>query len=1179
MKKRWIALALSVTLVTGLVPQGTCFRAECVYAQEQGRSGVVPEAEMEEKPPITEGGEDGQLSGDINIPTHDEIVAQNKQAVIDEAIALGVPDAFIRHGIAADYEAETLQAPQTQWAEGEKQVQIGLEVVKGSDKNNGLVISKVDTGVLARTKFDLGEYDFGDLKAGRLIYNMLADYKTKGTAYLYFGDSEEPFASVTIKRTANKDWENSPNRTADVTDADLAGKDHIYLKFVADSALDEEKNVIPKSGVKASLFLEGMFFTEGSTPVLEFDLDKEINTIENINGSPLHTTMGYGNMEVKIPEGYEAEYSEKPLKDATYELEYLRGRGNSTWEASKKPYKIKLNESADLFGMGKSKHWVLLANYYDYSLIRNKFTFYLADQLGLEYTPKSVFVDVVISGVYYGSYQLTQHVRIGKNNINIDDLEDDPATEEPDITGGYLLSMGDSWLTGDEGLPYISAGQYDFRLDKPEYDEKYPKEAKDAQIKYLTRYLGELDLLVNSLEESDSVSENSMEGSEEPANPGVVSEINSEAVSGIDPAVVSGIDPTVSENDLEGEEEIKLPEGKTWRDYMDEQSLIDYYLLQEFSKNGDAYGSSSTYLYKVRNGKLYWGPAWDFDFVAWGADRINYLQYDLLSRFSFREDAPWVYALLKNDPEFKENVEKRWKVLSGLLKEAEEDGGILDRYKEKNYYSALANYQVCSSLLMDAEGYGAEPGCEEESVQMLDEDGNPYILNYTNEVERLKKFVRVGREWADENIDAIDSFEYEGSNDYPQVPFYIGDELAALVSYDAQKNTLNKEEIPEAPEKEGYLFKGWYYVDQNEYEHFYTDRDLPYGQNEDTGEYFAYDLYAHYIPAEDYVPAEKITPARDTVYVPMYRMEEEEDFSDTDDYESSFVNLKGLINVMPFEAAKDKLRFYEEDEEGYVYQYGEDGIWINTLGETQVTCRLGELSCSLKIVAFDFDEYNQNTAFSTEKAITLKAGEYQDLNFAFEDPQNQPFERYYDLIFTSLDPDILGVNDNGMIYAKKPGKTRVITILSGERPRRSSITEVIVTDESGKVPGELSDEKETHVKPAENKKPVSTQVALTKASIKKINPKKADDKKLKIRLAKTTNADGYQIAVYTTRKNAAKNQKAILTKDVKGVKATLKSGKLKGTKKLYARVRAYSKKDGKTVYGDWSAIKKVKMKK
>ena len=36
----------------------------------------------------------------------------------------------------------------------------------------------------------------------------------------------------------------------------------------------------------------------------------------------------------------------------------IKGRGNSTWRNPKKPYKIKLDEEADIFGLGANKHWV-----------------------------------------------------------------------------------------------------------------------------------------------------------------------------------------------------------------------------------------------------------------------------------------------------------------------------------------------------------------------------------------------------------------------------------------------------------------------------------------------------------------------------------------------------------------------------------------------------------------------------------------------------------------------------------------------------------------------------------------------------------------------------------------------------------------------------------------------------
>ena len=52
----------------------------------------------------------------------------------------------------------------------------------------------------------------------------------------------------------------------------------------------------------------------------------------------------------------------------------IRGRGNSTWGQPKKPYKLKLGSKTNVLGMGKNKHWVLLANYLD-GKFDEKYTF------------------------------------------------------------------------------------------------------------------------------------------------------------------------------------------------------------------------------------------------------------------------------------------------------------------------------------------------------------------------------------------------------------------------------------------------------------------------------------------------------------------------------------------------------------------------------------------------------------------------------------------------------------------------------------------------------------------------------------------------------------------------------------------------------------------------------------
>lgn len=87
----------------------------------------------------------------------------------------------------------------------------------------------------------------------------------------------------------------------------------------------------------------------------------------------------------------------------------VSGRGNTSWEEVKRPYKIKLLEKEGLLGMDRSKKWVLLANYNNPSLMRNKLLFDLAADMGIA-APESFWVDLIVNGEYAGNYQLTEHI-------------------------------------------------------------------------------------------------------------------------------------------------------------------------------------------------------------------------------------------------------------------------------------------------------------------------------------------------------------------------------------------------------------------------------------------------------------------------------------------------------------------------------------------------------------------------------------------------------------------------------------------------------------------------------------------------------------------------------------------------------------------------------------------------
>jgi len=101
----------------------------------------------------------------------------------------------------------------------------------------------------------------------------------------------------------------------------------------------------------------------------------------------------------------------------------IKGRGNSTWGMPKKPYRIKLDEKAEVLGMPSNKNWILLANYADKSLMRNNVGMEISRRLGFKWTPKSVNVELYLNGAYQGVYNLFEAKTTNKNRINIKEDE------------------------------------------------------------------------------------------------------------------------------------------------------------------------------------------------------------------------------------------------------------------------------------------------------------------------------------------------------------------------------------------------------------------------------------------------------------------------------------------------------------------------------------------------------------------------------------------------------------------------------------------------------------------------------------------------------------------------------------------------------------------------------------
>ena len=103
--------------------------------------------------------------------------------------------------------------------------------------------------------------------------------------------------------------------------------------------------------------------------------------------------------------------------------------------------------------------------------------------------------------------------------------------------------------------------------------------------------------------------------------------------------------------------------GETFKDpdlgyskYIDVDSFVDWYIINEISKNNDAIFFSSVYMNYVSGGKLKMGPLWDFD-IAFG--NINYNNNEKIEGFWIK-NALWIERLFE-DQKFVDRVKTRYK--------------------------------------------------------------------------------------------------------------------------------------------------------------------------------------------------------------------------------------------------------------------------------------------------------------------------------------------------------------------------------------------------------------------------------------------------------------------------------------------------------------------------------------
>ena len=158
----------------------------------------------------------------------------------------------------------------------------------------------------------------------------------------------------------------------------------------------------------------------------------------------------------------------------------LKIRGNTSAYYQKKPYKIKLQEKADLLARDdehkyKDKNWLLL----NYDQLRSLVGFKLNELLKMQWTPSFQFVNLMVNGDYRGLYLLAEPVK--RNNdcrINVDKT-------------GYIIEYDAYWW--NEDIYFVS--DWAFPLN---YTFKYPDEedVTEEQIAYIKNCIDILEACI-----------------------------------------------------------------------------------------------------------------------------------------------------------------------------------------------------------------------------------------------------------------------------------------------------------------------------------------------------------------------------------------------------------------------------------------------------------------------------------------------------------------------------------------------------------------------------------------------------------------------------------------------------------------------------------------------------------
>ena len=368
-------------------------------------------------------------------------------------------------------------------------------------------------------------------------------------------------------------------------------------------------------------------------------------------------------------------------------------RGQSSQMFPKKQYGFETRDSENqdidlsLLGLPEEEDWILHAPYSDKSLIRNALIYDLSRDIG-RYASRLVFVELILNNTYDGLYILMEKLKRDKYRIDINKLKSSE-NEGEDLTGGYILKLdkensynqSNSFTSTIRPPNSINNQQIHFVFDTPNEED-----ITDEQRNYIKSYINSFETTLNSNQFSD------------------------------------------------------LENG--YSKYIDIDSFIDFFILNEMSNNVDGY-RLSTWLVNDKNELLSIGPIWDFNLAFGNANYCGGERHDVWT-YKFNErcpedfwQIPFWWNRLMEDSKFKRLLQQRWNFLRN------------NELSENNILSKIDNYV---NLF---ESSGSREG-NFRRWQIIGEYIWPnYFIggSYQDEINYLKDWISNRMAWLDSEID------------------------------------------------------------------------------------------------------------------------------------------------------------------------------------------------------------------------------------------------------------------------------------------------------------------------------------------------------------------------------------------------------------------------------------------